>query len=375
MTSRTVGATGADFIVRRDDLATCDVALVPGPDRIRLEDGQVLLWIDAFALTANNITYATFGDAMGYWRFFPAPPEMGRIPVWGFADVIASAHPGIAEGERFYGFYPMSTHLVVEPENVTPGGFNDGAAHRRDLPAVYNQYLRTAADPGYDADREAEQMLLRPLLTTSFLIDDFLADEGFFGADTVILSSASSRTAYGTALQLARRKAIEVIGLTSPGNVAFTEALGCYDRVVAYDAVATLPSDHPAVYVDMSGSAEVRRAIHHHCGDALKLDCAVGATHHDDIGADPDLPGPVPTLFFAPDRVRARLAEWGPAMFQERLAEAWQHALGRVRDPDRPVVRVVRDAGAEAVERVYLDVLAGRARPDEGHVLTLHEPR
>ncbi|HEY5145095.1 MAG TPA: DUF2855 family protein [Solirubrobacteraceae bacterium] len=374
MTGESTGGTGADFIVRRGDLETCDVALVPGPDRIALEDGQVLLRVDAFALTANNITYATFGEAMGYWRFYPAPPEMGRIPVWGFADVVASAHPGIAVGERFYGFLPMSTHVVLEPADVSAGGFTEASAHRRDLPAVYNQYLRTAGDPGHDPGREAEQMLLRPLLTTSFLIDDLLAAEEFFGADTVILSSASSKTAYGTALQLARREAIAVVGLTSPGNVAFTESLGCYDRVVAYDAVASLPVPGPVVYVDLSGSAEVRRAVHHHVGDALRYDCVVGATHHDDIGGDPDLPGPAPTLFFAPDRVRARLAEWGPATFQDRLAEAWQHALARLSDPERPALRVVRSAGADAVEQVYLEVLAGRARPEEGHVLTLHEP-
>ncbi len=37
-------------------------------------------------------------------------------------------------------------------------------------------------------------MLLWPLYFTSFLIDDFLDDEGFFGAKAAVLSSASSRT-------------------------------------------------------------------------------------------------------------------------------------------------------------------------------------
>lgn len=36
-----------------------------------LADGQVRVRIDSFALTSNNITYAAFGDAMSYWRFFP----------------------------------------------------------------------------------------------------------------------------------------------------------------------------------------------------------------------------------------------------------------------------------------------------------------
>jgi len=90
------------------------------------------------------------------------------------------------------------------------------------------QYNRCSADPGCDAAREAELALLRPLYTTSFLIDDFLAESAFFGASRVLLSSASSKTAHGTAFYLARRKgsasAVRVIGLTLSGNVAFTQA-------------------------------------------------------------------------------------------------------------------------------------------------------
>jgi hypothetical protein len=70
------------------------------------------------------------------------------------------------------------------------------------------------------------QALLRPLFITSWLIDDFLADNDFFGARVMLLSSASSKTAYGTAFQLAQRDGIEVVGLTSPGNVAFCESPG-----------------------------------------------------------------------------------------------------------------------------------------------------
>ncbi|WP_156497011.1 DUF2855 family protein, partial [Alcanivorax sp. HI0083] len=37
--------------------------------------GEVLLALDTFALTTNNITYAAFGDAMNYWSFFPTDEE------------------------------------------------------------------------------------------------------------------------------------------------------------------------------------------------------------------------------------------------------------------------------------------------------------
>ena len=356
-----------DFLVRKDDLKSVRFAAAPAADASALRDGEVLMRVDKFAFTSNNVTYAAFGDAMSYWQFFPAPEGWGRIPVWGFGDVLASKSDAAKAGERFYGYFPMSSHLVVAPERASAMGFFDGAEHRKALHPVYNQYVRTSADPGYDPKREAEQMLLRPLFTTSFLIDDFLADNGFFGAKSVILSSASSKTAYGTAFLLHRREGVEVIGLTSPANVAFVEGLGCYHRVVAYDAIGSLAADTPSVYVDMAGSAAVRAAVHRHCGDALKYSCAVGGTHWDALGGGRDLPGPKPALFFAPAQIKKRNAEWGAATLQQKIAEAWIAFLG----PVGGWMRVVEARGAEAVERVYRDMLDGHAKPDEGHILSL----
>src|SRR2546426_2818001 len=99
----------------------------------------------------------------------------------------------------------MSTHFVVQADHLTPTGFHDLSAHRQPMSVFYNQYLRVAADPGYDRRREAEQMLFRPLFATAFLIDDFLAGERFFGARSVVLSSASSKTSMALAFQLHRR--------------------------------------------------------------------------------------------------------------------------------------------------------------------------
>ena len=144
------------------------------------EIGEVLLRVEHFAFTANNVTYAMFGEAMHYWQFFPATdPAWGVIPVWGFATVVASAVEGIVASERFYGYLPTATHLIVQPDRVNAGGFVDGADHRVALPAVYNQYSRCSTDADYQPEREAEQMILRPLFFTSFLIDDFLAETRF----------------------------------------------------------------------------------------------------------------------------------------------------------------------------------------------------
>jgi hypothetical protein len=123
--------TGTDFLVRRTDLRECRFVDVPVPDETELQPGQALLKVDCFAFTANNVTYGVVGEMMSYWSFFPAEAGWGRIPVWGFGDVLQSDHQDVAPGERFWGYFPMSPHLVVQPDHATPGGFVDAAPHRR----------------------------------------------------------------------------------------------------------------------------------------------------------------------------------------------------------------------------------------------------
>jgi hypothetical protein len=361
------------FVVDRHDLhRTRWVAGAATP----LDDGGVRLTINAVALTSNNITYATFGDAMGYWSFFPTGDvATGCVPAWGYATVAESRCDGIQVGERFYGFLPMATEVVMHPVKVQDSGFVDGAAHRRELHPVYNQYLRCSVDPGYRAAGEAEQALLRPLFTTSFLIDDMLADNDFFGARTVVLSSASSKTAYGTAFCLAQRRghgnARRVVGLTSPGNVEFTQGLGCYDEVLSYDELIRLPSQTTTVYVDFSGSAAVRRELHSHLGDALAYSCSVGGTHWDALGSGKGLPGVRPVLFFAPAQIKKRVGDWGAAGLQQRLADAWSAFIASVNNAQRPWLVVVPGRGPKALESTYAALLAGTVTPLEGHFITL----
>src|SRR5580765_4097454 len=174
-----MSVTAKTFIVKKNDLK--DGKFVE--QDLTLRPGGAILKVEHFALTANNITYAVAGEGMQYWNFSPAPGAgYGVIPVWGFGTVVEGTAEGIAAGDRFYGYYPFASHVAVEPVRVSGDGFTDGAAHRQPMAAVYNNYKRTSADPLYDAETEAEQMLLRPLFTTSFAIDDMLDDNGCFGA-------------------------------------------------------------------------------------------------------------------------------------------------------------------------------------------------
>jgi hypothetical protein len=363
----TMFAVGRNDLRRTRWLETAPVALRPGEARLR---------IDLFALTANNVTYGAFGEAMHYWDFFPTgDAEAGCIPVWGFATVSESLVDGVDVGERFYGYWPMADEVVLAPERIIAEGFFDGAKHRRELPSVYNRYLRCSSDPTYRREHESLRALLEPLFTTSFLIDDFLAESEFFGASRVLVSSASSKTAYGLGFCLARRRgqpgAPKVVGLTSPANLAFTRELGCYDDVVVYADVTTLSAGDCAVYVDMSGDATLRATVHDHWRDQLAYSCSVGGTHWQALGGGKGLPGPRPVLFFAPAQAKKRVAEWGARGFEQRLASAWQGFIERVADSQTPWLRVVAARGRDAVQSTYAALLDGRVAASEGRVLAL----
>jgi hypothetical protein len=328
--------------------------------------GQALLRIDTFGLTTNNITYAVMGEAMSYWDFFPAEDGWGRVPMWGFAEVERSETEGVDSGTRLYGYLPPSSHLAVTPADAGERGFVDGSPHRAPLPSAYHSYLATASDPFYRQDTEEMQMLLRPLFYTSFLIDDQLDDEGLAARGPVIVSSASSKTAIAAAFLLARRDGVELIALTSPRSAGFVEGLGIYGRVVTYDAIDSL-DPQPGTFVDFAGDSEVRRAVHGRYGDALAQSMAVGVTHWEELGGEAELPGPRPTLFFAPDRVVKRSEDWGGAGLEARVAEAWHpfcEWISRWLDP-------IRGQGFDAVQHAYLDVLEGRVDPKSAHVLSL----
>ena len=369
MTSEADGPAIAIEVRREDPATTREVPL----QARELEPGEALLRVDSFALTANNVTYAALGETMGYWRFFPASEEgWGRVPVWGFADVVASRAEGLAAGERSYGYFPMATHLRVQADASRRSVFDSVAPHRAELPPFYNRYVRTAADPGYDPALEDLQMLMRPLFATSFLIDDALADAGFHGADAVVLSSASSKTAYGTAYLLAERGAVEVIGLTSPGNADFVRGLGLYDRVVEYGDAAGLDAGRRGLRRHVRRRRAARSA-------APRARRAAGARPDRRLHAprgDDDRPGR-PAGARAGDLLRAGPGAgahqaMGRAGAGGEDRRAWGGFLAWLSREDGPaVLEVERSTGSDEVQRTWQELVAGRSRPNAGHIASL----
>ena len=355
-----------DFLVRRDDLrvwkATEDGA-TGAP-----EAGEVRLRVERFGLTSNNVTYGALGDQLGYWQFFAAQDGWGRIPAWGFGDVVASAVAGIDAGDRFYGYFPMSSSVTMRAQ-ADPAGFNECSDGRAALSATYNRYMRATPEFGFPREHDDANAIMRPLFSTGWLIADQLEQAGWHNAGAIVLASASSKTAFATAFELAGRdQRPEVVGLTSAGNRAFTEGLGCYDRVLTYDEVGELPTDGGIVLVDMAGARELRRSVREHAGDAMRASIMVGATHWEEASMAPDgLPGPTPELFFAPARIEQRAVELGPTEFLRLLGGAWMTFAERVPE----LLEIESASGAEALGRTYEALLSGGADPRKGYVFSL----
>ncbi len=339
-----------------------------------LQPGRVRVAVRRVALTTNNVTYALFGERMSYWQFFPSGREgLGVVPVWGFGDVVDSSVPEVAVGARYYGYWPLADAVDLQPTKVSPNGFVDGAAHRAQLPSTYNRY--TAAPPGASADDEAAACIMRPLFGTAFLLTDFLQENDWFGARQLVLSSASSKTAYATAwcvrdaLQRGDAPALQLIALTSPVNAAFVRGLGLYDTVLGYDGIASLDASTPTVFADFSGSAEQRTQLHQHLRDSLRHSAVIGATQFSAGAREAPLPGARPTFFFAPDRRRKRLEDWGAAVLAQRVDDAQSRFLRQMLSGPAPALRIVRHTGLTAARDVLTELARGRVDPATGHVI------
>ena len=359
----------AQLQVQRDAI---DKARLVEASKPSIDDGEVLLKIDHFGFTANNITYAHVGERIGYWRFFP-PSEggdagWGVIPVWGFADVVESNAEGLPVGERLYGYFPPATHLKILPQKISERVVFDGSPHRAELPMVYNRYTRVLAEPGYDRANDAARMLLAPLFITSFCLWDDLSMNDWYGARQVLIASASSKTSIGLAYALNRdANAPRVVGLTSPSNTGFVEGLGYYDETVAYDALDQLDPSVPTAIVDMSGNAELLARLHRMLGDNMKKTVRVGLTHWDADAPSDGLIEARTHFFFAPAHVEMRFKDWGPAEFDKKSNGFFMEAAAAARD----WMSVKTLDGLEGLRAAYEDVCAGRIAPNEALIVKL----
>ncbi|KAH8116688.1 hypothetical protein DFH11DRAFT_1687608 [Phellopilus nigrolimitatus] len=364
------------------------------------EDNFVLIRVDRFGFSANNVTYQALGEAPHFGAYFDfhTVPEKdttshkthGLIPVWGFGTVVWSSHRRI----------------------------DVGRANRR----PYNQITRCRADPQYDSSPAHEDftMLYRPLYWTSFWCADWLAASRFRGGCTrFLISSASSKTAFCLAYLFRKhfqkeKEGPKIVGLTSVGNVGFTRGLGLYDDIVAYDALASLFSllskeNEKWIYVDVAGNDNLNSSVRElyssspamlvshitlgmtnlnptlsnssdtwtkntqlfdkaRSSDTLLLpDSVTSASPSPTLETDSPLPDP--ELFFMPEWLVLRRTQLSISEIMEMQADAWAALL---RD-GYEWVRIERVFGGERVLQAYKDVrkAKGGMGPETGFIWSI----
>ena len=342
----------------------------------QLQQGNILLRVERFAFTANNVTYGAAGDTIGYWKFFPASEnpscEWGCLPVWGFAEVVAAKVEGIEVGERVYGYLPPAAFVVLSPVAVSAQRFIDGSRHRAELPPVYNYYQRLSGEVGYDRALDNTRALLHPLHVTSFCLCDELEDANYYDVEQIIVLSASSKTAIGMAQGLAEQaQSPSVVGVTSPDNRDFVAALGCYDEVHCYDDLSQIDGHKSSIMVDMAGNRAVLGAVHAALGDNMRRCISVGMTHWQSLTDQNPLAAQINRqrshFFFAPAHVQKRIGDWGAEEFALRSA---QFVATRMRQ-SVAWMTVEEISGLPALQDIYSDLVVGNSNPRNGLVVVL----
>jgi hypothetical protein len=342
-----------------------------------IQEEEISVSIESFAFTSNNVTYGVAGDTIGYWQFFPttedANNEWGCIPVWGYAKIIKSNVKELNVGERLFGYFPPGDILNLKPIKVTDQGFIDGKEHRKDLPAVYNNYLRLSEDVNYDNKLDNIRSLLFPLHITSFCICDALEDHAYFGAEQIIVISASSKTAIGLAQGLKDASSVpSIIGLTSQKNLDFVKNLNCYDEVITYDRLSDVNFNLKSVMVDMAGSREILGTLHGSLSDKMLKCLTVGMTHWDNEITAEDALGQAmlrerTEFFFAPAHIQKRVKDWGHEGYNQKTSEFMKTRSIQSTD----WMQVKKIIGLENFISTYEEFVSGNINPSEGIIVEL----
>ncbi len=359
------------FQIRRDLFLKGRLAETPKSD-LEIGEGELLVKIDKFAFSANNITYAVAGDQLGYWNFFPPVGEesggWGVIPVWGFADVVASNVEEIPVGDRFYGYFPPASHLKMQPIRISDKQFMEGAAHRAQLPSGYNMYTRVKAEKGYHSAMDNGRALLFPLYLTAFCLWDSLVVHEWYEAKQVLILSASSKTSIGLGYALqGDENAPKVIGMTSSRNEETVKNLELYDEVLTYDQIEQLDPTIPTVIVDMSGNQTVLVNLHQHLADNMKFTINVGLTHWSDARPKKGIITERSQFFFAPGHIKRRVKEWGMDGFNAR-------STGFMLSATKKTMQWLKFRtldGLEGMAAVHQDVCNGKMPANEGLIVEM----
>lgn len=334
--------------INRSDIRQSRVVVDPPGCLVR---GEILVVVERLAISANNITYAQLGDSFGYWDLFPATRPWGRIPAWGYGHVGESMNEDVLVGTRLYGLFPMTSQLIIRAQ-ANGLAIVDASEHRASIDPVYNRYV---IDGTSSEDEMNSYALLRPLIVMSFVLVEYLREKRFFGASTVVVTSASSKTALGLGFLLGNE--VETIGITSPKNLGFVAASNCFDRTAVYHDELGDVLNGDCLILDFAGNDRITDRLR----SSAPVSCRVlrtGQTHQHAVGGEA-VRRDASDTFFAPKHIQRLTKAWGRTLFDERL----QSAIKGFESASRPWYRKTYLIGPDALLEAATDLASGRVDP------------
>lgn len=254
-------------------------------------------------------------------------------------------------------------------------------------------------------------MLYRPLFWTSYWCEDWLHTSKYRnGASQILISSASSKTAFCLAYLIGKRisrgeidSKVKIVGLTSKKNLAFTKNLGLYHDVLDYNSFSSAKQlngsrDSRWIYVDVAGNDDLNKRIFAHFASPytgkLAAWIALGMTNlspsssnassidwnantfaqpaspssaSDSAGSSTSSFWPVLEQFFMPEWLDVRKHQLSIAEIFARQNVAWKELMADCGG----WVRLTRVYGAEKVQEAYGYVAKEGLGPDRGLIWSL----
>jgi hypothetical protein len=179
-------------------------------------------------------------------------------PAWGRCEVYRSNHPRIKEGRTYYSFWPLAAYCVRSIRDVD----SDGFVAYQDLPQFkgpreWEKIIRI------EDDSHAIDTLEYMKIGLTFALE--ARELRFFGADNLVISSASSASGQLLAMFMKEiNPSVEAIGLTSERNCKLVKGLSIFDHVYTYDDIKSCPNDRSSMYFDALGWESVNEDVFDH---------------------------------------------------------------------------------------------------------------
>lgn len=337
----------------------------------QLANGQILVQVEQFAYTTNNISYAIAGERFGYWKYFPTSngtDDWVVTPVWGFGKVIKTNNSDVTLNSVIYGFLPTADQVILTPTQVSQFAFVENSLHRKDLDLFYNQYEIVTENLHYSRADDNARMVFGPLHQTAFVMLHFLQDSAWKGAEQIIILSASSKTSLGMAYGFCNADAKPtLVGVTSSKNVESLDRLNLYDEIVSYDNIEGITSDVPTLLIDMSGRNEIINDLFSKLGDQMISCIQVGRTHWTEPRSKSEVPREKIDFFFAPTYMVNKQKEWGKDTYDAALADFVKASTAKI----STWLSYISHTSFEDLAKVHQRLSNGSVPPEEATIIQL----